>query len=417
MKNIVFLVGSYYPNYSAVARCQANLAEEFAVQGYGVTIITRRTTTREPEEEWLGTQHVIRIMPPDDYHDLFCREKMKEGRKGYCFGHRYYQMKRVLKAVCSRNSLNQSNIEFYLKALNGLDFAIDMIIPTCLPFDTVKAALLYKQSHECRVIPVLYDMFAESQRLHRFQWNKKLKMRANLKLEEEMLKQSDLVLHMPSWTKHFEMCWPELKEKRQEIEHPLIVRPERTKLEGYDQDKINIAYTGVVDSVIRNPQFALNFISGEMFSDIVFHFYSLGSAQGFIEKAAKSRKNIVSHGQVPSSAARQVMNTADILLSIGNNDNTQMPSKIFEYMSTGKPILHFAQIPDDKTALTLKRYPLAHIIFQDSENTECQRREVYRFIIVNRKRKIGFDDIRTCFEESDVKNIVSKFFEGGGGIN
>ena len=84
-------------------------------------------------------------------------------------------------------------------------------------------------------------------------------------------------------------------------------------------------------------------------------------------------------------------------------------------MSTGKPILHFAQIPDDKTALTLKRYPLAHIIFQDSENTECQRREVYRFIIVNRKRKIGFDDIRTCFEESDVKNIVSKFFEGGGG--
>ena len=336
------------------------------------------------------------------------------GMKGYYFRHKYFQIKRVLKAVCSRNSLNQPDIKIYLKTLNELDLSIDMIIPTCLPFDTVRAALLYKQTHECRVIPVLYDMFAESQRLQRFKWNKKLKMRANLKLEEEMLKQSDRVLHMPSWTEHFELHWPELKEKRREIEHPLIVRPERTKLEGYDQDKIHIAYTGVVDSVVRNPQFVLNFISGEIFTDIVFHFYSLGSAQSLVEKAAQSRKNLFSHGQVSGSIAHQVMNTADLLLSIGNNDNTQMPSKIFEYMSTGKPILHFAQVPDDRTVRILKRYPMAHIVFRDSGNTEYQRREAYRFISDNRKKQIGFDEIRTCFQEADVKNIVSEFFMGGG---
>ena len=34
-----------------------------------------------------------------------------------------------------------------------------------------------------------------------------------------------------------------------------------------------------------------------------------------------------------------MMNEADVLLSIGNNLDCMIPCKIFEYMSTGKPIL------------------------------------------------------------------------------
>ena len=36
-----------------------------------------------------------------------------------------------------------------------------------------------------------------------------------------------------------------------------------------------------------------------------------------------------------------------VLLSIGNFNKYQMPSKVIEYISLGKPVLHFAEIPDD----------------------------------------------------------------------
>jgi len=35
------------------------------------------------------------------------------------------------------------------------------------------------------------------------------------------------------------------------------------------------------------------------------------------------------------------------LLSIGNFNKYQMPSKVIEYISLGKPVLHFAEIADD----------------------------------------------------------------------
>jgi len=36
-----------------------------------------------------------------------------------------------------------------------------------------------------------------------------------------------------------------------------------------------------------------------------------------------------------------------ILLSIGNFNKYQIPSKVIEYISLGKPVLHFAEIQDD----------------------------------------------------------------------
>ncbi len=35
------------------------------------------------------------------------------------------------------------------------------------------------------------------------------------------------------------------------------------------------------------------------------------------------------------------------LLSIGNLNPTQLPSKVIEYISTGKPVVHFAEIEND----------------------------------------------------------------------
>ena len=50
---------------------------------------------------------------------------------------------------------------------------------------------------------------------------------------------------------------------------------------------------------------------------------------------------------------------ADILVNIGNSVGNQMPSKIFEYIGTGKPILNLYKLPDCPTLKYLEKYPAA----------------------------------------------------------
>ncbi|MEG2957914.1 MAG: hypothetical protein RR826_06580, partial [Christensenellaceae bacterium] len=63
MKHIVFLVGSYYPNYSAVGKCIANIADCFSSQTdqYRVTVIAWNTEYGEDSQCELHNQHIKRI--------------------------------------------------------------------------------------------------------------------------------------------------------------------------------------------------------------------------------------------------------------------------------------------------------------------------------------------------------------------
>ena len=42
-----------------------------------------------------------------------------------------------------------------------------------------------------------------------------------------------------------------------------------------------------------------------------------------------------------------MVNSAHCLLSIGNKNPNQIPSKVVEYLATGKPIIHFTEIDND----------------------------------------------------------------------
>ena len=55
-------------------------------------------------------------------------------------------------------------------------------------------------------------------------------------------------------------------------------------------------------------------------------------------------KNIHFLGKKRKEDIIRIYQEADILVNIGNSIDNQMPSKIFEYISTGKPILNFYKI-------------------------------------------------------------------------
>ena len=51
-----------------------------------------------------------------------------------------------------------------------------------------------------------------------------------------------------------------------------------------------------------------------------------------------------------------------MLLNLGNRYDNQMPSKLFGYLGTGKPVLHLAVSESDPTLPYLARYPLALVL-------------------------------------------------------
>ena len=54
------------------------------------------------------------------------------------------------------------------------------------------------------------------------------------------------------------------------------------------------------------------------------------------------------YSQVSREEAQKLMvNSAHCLLSIGNKNPNQIPSKVVEYLATGKPIIHFTEIDND----------------------------------------------------------------------
>lgn len=402
MKQVVFIVGSYFPNYSAVGRCQGNLADEMVKEGYYVTVISQRTDAGEDSRTVYNGQNLIRVTTKEQLRQL-CSREASDQTKLKCL--RYG---RICKAVLSTSSLKQDVVKAYTDALNTLTFIPDMIIPTCLPFESIIAALDYKRNHtECKVVPVLYDMFAQSKRLQYFNWNRKLKLKANMELERRVFTESDLVLHMPSWTGYIKENYPELLEKSKEIEHPLIICPKSNRVMDYDRTKVNFVYTGVVDKEIRNPDFAIGFFRCISESqDILVHFYTLGSAEQIIEDASKETDCIIAHGQVDNQTAHSAMVSADFLVSIGNTVNNQFPSKVFDYMSTGKPIIHFVQSPNDPAVEVLKKYPLAICIDQVKECSEEQIKKAVDFIGEIKGKSVSFDQICDLFEEASP-NVIS----------
>ena len=63
-----------------------------------------------------------------------------------------------------------------------------------------------------------------------------------------------------------------------------------------------------------------------------------------------------------------MVNSSHCLLSIGNKNPNQIPSKVVEYLATGKPIIHFTEIDDDPVISLSNEFD--NLLTINKDNTE-----------------------------------------------
>lgn len=184
----------------------------------------------------------------------------------------------------------------------------------------------------------------------------------------------DKVIIMECHKDHYEKgCFIPFKKKMAIANFPLIEKPciRNVTLDTNASDyssKIKMIYAGALYRKLRNPSFLCDILIslGDKL-DFVANFYGGGDCTDIMRNyQEKSKNNIVYNGLVSHTTVADEIACSDILLSIGNYNSQMMPSKIFEYMSTGKPIIHIYSWDYDPCLEPLRNYGNCLVIKDDT---------------------------------------------------
>lgn len=410
---IVFTVGTYVPSPSAVGNCVKNVAcclEE----SDNVTVIALDNGPKSEPNAAYRRQEVLRIST--------CRLSLRRRATALLRSDKWYRRLGAPGLALARTadlaalllpgaSLDRTLVRAYLRELERLPVVPDLVVPAAVPFEGVVAANLFKRTQpKTVVIPVFLDQFSESGSLNRWEIIRKIRMRANLRAERAMLECSDAMLHV-SWGPHLDEFHPDLANKALRVEHPMLARPEvSAPREGNGQ----IVYAGSLSKKLRNPDYAFELISrlpaeacvrrADFFVPNPERF-AYGETKGGLGSTPISLRPAV-----PAAEIHTVLADASWLLSIGNSVSNQHPSKVYEYMALGKPLVHIASQADDPVADVLARYPLALCLFEDAPFEESLH-ALCSFLMKTRSCHLDFDAVAALFPEETPEFFARTLIE------
>ena len=113
----------------------------------------------------------------------------------------------------------------------------------------------------------------------------------------------------------------------------------------YNSFPIKFGYFGVFTKGVRSPKNFMTYFKDTQ--DIQFHWYVNDDSKNEISIHSNDFDSIF-HSLVNRDEALKLMaDSFHCLVSIGNLNTTQLPSKVIEYISTGKPVIHFCEIEND----------------------------------------------------------------------
>ena len=145
------------------------------------------------------------------------------------------------------------------------------------------------------------------------------------------------------------------------LDIPSILKPEAEVPTRYlsllKKDGVNIVFSGLLSEYYRDARPIIRLLNQcDDAERINLVFFSRGEKES-VEVAAKDFKGtIVYHDYIPLTELHTIYRHADYLLNISHINANMVPSKIFEYMSFGKPIISTYVTDGDAAQRYICRY-------------------------------------------------------------
>lgn len=385
MKKYIFLTGRYVPRPEATGLCIHKLAKDLASKGCDVETFCYGDKKDIFEIDGVC---IAQLKTPS-----YMLEKEKTPFN--VFVSRIHKLLNFFNYPLRSKKMRNTFVYEVLKTIDESDDIV--IIASYTPFEAVSAMKIIKKKAKCHSIKCCYysaDTLSNEQTdagiLPASYREKKGK-----KQELSIFKECDLIFIMECHKDHYlSEAFSSIANKIRIVNFPLLDK--ELYLASMNRDKvINIAYTGTFYRTIRNPSYPLDcFIK---LSDLDYKLTLIGGGDCddiISEKSRLSNGKIEFLGKRPYAFARNTLMDADVLLSIGNDESPMMPSKIYEYISTGKPIIHFYSWDNDPCLPVLRQYQNAILI----KNGECDIDILRKFIKGHRILK--YEDMAKNFETS-----------------
>lgn len=221
------------------------------------------------------------------------------------------------------------------------------------------------------------------------------------------------------WSDYQQDAFQNIINKIKSLPYPNLVPPKaQHKCDIlFEPQKINCVYLGTIYGDIRKPDALFHLFEQAAKKEPNLKLYIIGKKFGrdaeryLVEYSQSMPQNIVCLGPILADQAMDLLLRADILVNLGNSVANQMPSKIMEYISTGKPILNISMIPNCSTLPVLARYPL-HL--QCSREDCVQEKTVDRVLAFCREyagQRIAWEEVRDIYLDMQIEAVAGQFLQ------
>ena len=210
------------------------------------------------------------------------------------------------------------------------------------------------------------------------------------------------------------------RRKLQVVEFPCMVPPPVPPVpKEAGNRRVRCAFVGTLYPVLRTPHYALELFRCMNDPDLELVFAGDGW-QHYAATLPDSCRRVMGDrlqilGQIPFAQAQEEIAKADVLINLGNRENSQLPSKIFEIFSSGKPVLNLAKRPDDVSLPYFERYPLACTVLEREgpDLRVCAR--VRAFLHKNAGRQLPFAQAEALFRENTPGAVAQALLDAADG--
>ena len=182
------------------------------------------------------------------------------------------------------------------------------------------------------------------------------------------------------------------------LEHPMVINNVVKSQNKNDLSKIsfNLIYAGGIDKRQRNPEAVLAFLDS-INSTLNIAFYSYGN---LIDKYKRENKfKALFKDPVSSDELYLKYKDVDFLITIGNKEVDIFPSKLFDCVSTGIPIIHFSQNEKDPYYKYLKDYNFSLILSYEELKHEKSKEKLSCFLKEMKDKRADFNYIESVFSD------------------
>jgi glycosyltransferase involved in cell wall biosynthesis len=206
--------------------------------------------------------------------------------------------------------------------------------------------------------------------------NRKLYGGLNARWEKKVFRAAGAVSVTTNGTKEiYEKAIPDCAGKIFVIP-PLLSGPVRDPSGGKifpENGKLRLVFVGTLYRAIRNPDFLLalygKLLATPLADRLELHFFGNinDCSESFAPFAKLLGEKIFLHGVVSRDVVFRAMREGTVLVNIGNNTSYQLPSKVLEYISFGKPIVNLVKIENDSSVEFFSRYPASLSLLDTGE--------------------------------------------------